>query len=220
MNLSLKNNRSTDVYSLSRGIQSILDSISGVAWIINSKLDIIAIGRSRWETASQVNDGDDDASISSIIGTNLLDQIGGAEVRRVYRDLIARVLDDNEDEIRFSYRCDSPDTRREMMLLISRFRTQGDHGVLFQSLIVDEQQRVPVNLFRFEDIVDFDEMIPDLGHGEVVTMCSFCQMVKEGFGDSTNSEWIDPEDYYRQGGEAEVRISHGVCERCVDRLSK
>ena len=53
----------------------------------------------------------------------------------------------------------------------------------------------------------------------LLAMCSYCQRVA-GSADQEEREWIAAENYYRRGGSSRggssaVRISHGICPRCM-----
>ena len=71
-----------------------------------------------------------------------------------------------------------------------------------------------MSLFEPERIVEMvkaDTSLP------VVNLCGFCQRVAWSAAEP-RPQWVAPETYYRQGGAADVRVSHGVCPECLDRL--
>ena len=46
----------------------------------------------------------------------------------------------------------------------------------------------------------------------MITMCSYCQRVRVA---EAPSHWITVADYLDRGEPAEVRVSHGICPRCL-----
>lgn len=87
-------------------------------------------------------------------------------------------------------------------------------GILFQSIVLDVAMRPQLDIFRFRDV---GAVLGRDRDREIVTLCSWCQKVRLDDGGS-HPEWVLPEEYYQRGGEAGVRISHGICQGCSDSL--
>ena len=85
---------------------------------------------------------------------------------------------------------------------------------------VAEQERPPIELFDFAGIAR-----GGLGQAwPILAMCSYCQAVRYPLAldapDDAPRDWISAEDYYHRGGDARVRLSHGVCPPCFEDLDR
>lgn len=101
-----------------------------------------------------------------------------------------------------------------MRLAITPITRKGvREGLLIQSIVLSEEDRPRVDLFDFTDLERLLASTRDL---PLITMCSYCQQVKDS--DHTANEWVDAEHYYRAGGTSEVRIRHGICPTCFDKV--
>ena len=99
-----------------------------------------------------------------------------------------------------------------MRLSVTPIR-RGNHcqNLLFQSIVLEEHQRPPIDLFDFKEIEKRhvqDLILP------VITMCSYCQKIRRDEVGENN--WIEADRYYALGGTSRVRISHGICSACLD----
>lgn len=81
--------------------------------------------------------------------------------------------------------------------------------VLFQSQVVDETLRPPIDLF---DPTKLMQLMNANGKLPIITMCSICQRVQ-----TNEPVWVEAEEYYQQGGTSKVRVSHGLCPDCARR---
>jgi hypothetical protein len=142
------------------------------------------------------------------IGENLFDIKADEEVLEVQKDLHRRIVEMQRPAITFEYRCDAPDmVRRMRMALRPIINDQRVEAVLYQSIILEQTPRPTMSLFeRFET-------------GDLVTLCSYCHDVAwpPGAADKDRT-WIEPEEFYRRGGPAEVVVSHGMCPECYERV--
>jgi hypothetical protein len=196
--------------------QTILDAMEGVTYVVDQRGVILAAGHSNWNTFSADN-GAPDLDAMSVLGRVLSDSVGGVEVKQSYDVFAHAILSEEQDQITFIYRCDAPEIRREMRLCISPLR----HGsavvaILYQSLIISEQDRPRINLFDPARIAAMTKIPPD---AVIATVCSYCHDVRlrrEAVG--VAEQWVAPEDYYRIGGLSDVWVSHGICPPCHDRL--
>ena len=104
-----------------------------------------------------------------------------------------------------------------MHMSLSQIRNgQAPCAVLYQSIVVSETPRVPMPLFAADTLTGRREK----HSGEqIVKMCSYCQKVGLSLqGSSRELEWVDPLEYYRRGGGAEVSVSHSICKPCFERV--
>ena len=82
-------------------------------------------------------------------------------------------------------------------------------GFLFQSVELDSRQRPAIDLF---DISAIDQRArPDY---PLIIMCSWCQRFH--YPPVTGKDWLEAEAYYAAGGTSKVRISHGICDDCLE----
>ena len=85
-------------------------------------------------------------------------------------------------------------------------------GFLFQSVILGEAHRPPIDLFDFAGPERLRAQTKDL---PIVSMCSYCQKVKDSH--HAAGERLEAEEYYA-GGTSKVQINHGICSRCYDEV--
>lgn len=194
--------------------QGLLNALDGICYVADADGQILEIGEPAWSKSLQrLNAAGHSAA--SFIGRNLFDIMKGAEVRATYRAIHSAVLRETRPHVSFELRCDSPDVRRVLRMSISALREAGSApAVLYQSQVLSAVSRPWMSLFDAARIVD--NVRQDAGLS-IVRVCSFCQRVAPQTQNA--QEWLPAEDYYRLGGPAEVRVSHGVCPRCTGALS-
>lgn len=193
--------------------EALLDAMEGIAYLVDDKGLIQAVGGRRWKSFACENGAEALAEPPAVVRRPILGFVQGDEVRRSYARFLQTLRDGRREAVRFSYRCDAPETRREMRMCISAVRA-GDKltGFLFQSLVLTEESRPPVDLFDPEVIkaeVAAQARLP------IVHMCSYCQRVRSDCSDG-EQEWVTAEAYYGGGGTSRVRISHGICPECIN----
>lgn len=190
--------------------QALLDSMEGVAYVVDRAGLIQACGGINWTTFACNNGGWGIADAASVVGRPLLDFVTGIRVADAYRGYMARLFDGAEPHIRFPFRCDAPDLRREHWMTIRPIAADGAvQGLLFQSVTLGETLRPPLDLF---DLNDVRARLAETQSWPIVTICSYCHDVTHSAAESAG--WLTPEDYYRRGGSSEVRLSHGICPSC------
>ena len=189
----------------------LIDSIDGIAYIVDRGGQIVAYGQSRWNAFAEANDAPELCRSENVIGLPLLDIVHGRSVRDTYRQLMSEILDGRQSGFAFGYRCDSPGIVREMRMSITPVRVQGEvAGVLYQSIVLHTDVRLPLDIFRFRDFS------AALGNDDrpVLALCSYCQRVRAPTKSDQSVEWISAEKYYQSGGSSDVRITHGICNDC------
>ena len=205
--------------TISDSTRTIIDAMDGIAFLVDESGVILDVGRRNWRRFAEGNNGFDIADPDSIIGRPILDYVGGLDVQGSISALIEEASGpDRPEPIVFSYRCDSPETRRLMRMAITAFPfVEGRQAILFQSTILDEQARPPVPLLEAHRL----SARLGLGDGEAsVLMCSYCHAVKWETRTDGSEIWVTPEDYYRRGGAVDVGVSHGICPDCMDRIRR
>ena len=190
-----------------------LSPFDGICYTTDLAGVIQAVGFPNWDKFSRDNSAPDLAA-SSVIGRNILDFVNGDEVKQQLAKFMDEIASGKRARWIVPYRCDSPDRTRKMRLSITAIQDDGKttDGLLFQSILLAEAGRPAIGLFDFEARQQMwaNESLP------ILAMCSYCQMVKDA--DHSKDEWVAAEAYYAMGGTSEVRLSHGICPPCLERM--
>lgn len=189
--------------------ERLLESIEGVAYFVDGAGVIQAAGGTQWRRFAIDNGCPSLADPTSAVGLSICEFTRGQDVRETYRRHMQQVVG-NGKGVSFIYSCDAPEVRRELRMAITPVGDpeSGVAGALYQSLALSERDRPPVSLF---DPAAYLETLKEEADRPIVRMCSFCHDVEVGEG-----RWVQAEDYYREGGAAEVRVSHGMCPGCFE----
>ena len=199
---------SADRISRSARVEDWLNALDGVAYLVAPDGTIVGVGREDWiEFAHRV--GFDHPAPDEVVGRNLFDMIASPEVRGAFAAVHQRVATLAKRALSYDYRCDAPDLERFMKMSVSALTAQGRLlGVLYQSTLLSARDRVPLEFLSDAGAALEEARVSDL---PFVTICQFCADVTMKAWDG---EWVTPTDYYRHGGPAEVRLSHGICPTC------
>ena len=192
-----------------------LDAMDGLTFATDRNGIIRDIGATNWN-AFAVQNGAPEIAAEAILGSSLFDFIGGTQVQDQLRRVMERIaLDPNWSWV-LPIRCDSPDRKRKIRQdLRPIFSDDVCTGFIFQSVEQYSQQRPPIGLFDFKRL---RELAKDDNHLPTVMMCSWCQRVQSPT--VREDQWVSAEDYYAGGGKSEVRISHAICEECLEGMLK
>lgn len=194
-------------------IDSLLDGMAGVVYLTDADGRIINLGRHNWNAFARANNGHSLIDGETVLGRSVFDCVAGKEVRACYQRCFAAILDERLEFIRVMSRCDTPAARRRLWITMRpvQFRRRVG-GLLVQALVVSEELRPPVDLFDCAALGVAAASRPVL---PMLTMCSCCQNVRFPPGSAECAgEWITAEDYYRNGGDTAVHVSHGLCPDC------
>lgn len=138
---------------------------------------------------------------SSVINTSLFAYISDESTRHLYEILIARIRKDNIT-FGFQFRCDAPDRRRFMEMLIFPLNNS---EIGFRSCILKEVPREYVALL-------------DAGgtrSGELLKMCSWCKKIE-----LDHSIWVEVEEAVESLELFNLvklpYLTHGMCPSCHD----
>ena len=198
------------------GPQALLDAIDGVAYVVDRRGIIRAIGTQSWERFATEN-GSPELTADRVIGTSLFAGMTGTAVRDVCQRLHALVCLRRREMITYEYRCDAPDTERRMRMSIRPVAgRRGAIMALYQSQLLDETPRLPSGL----PSMDPRRVAAHAGLGaDPLVICSFCRDIAWPIGvPEADASWIGIADYYRRGGSSDVAVSHGICPGCVERM--
>lgn len=172
-----------------------------LVYVIDGQDRIVALNEAYVADAGGAVDeaGQGDAVRDALLGQVLWQVLPG--VAEWYGPLVGRVRDDQR-EICFPFRCDTPDLRRLMRMRIS---PDPMGAVAFESALVAVQSRPRVAIFD----------APVAGADAIVTMCSWCKRVEAG------ATWVEVEEALERLGEALwlPSVSHGICPRCLGELT-
>lgn len=193
----------------------VLDAIQDIAYLVDADGTIVDIGEHSWSGFADRNRGKSIVGRATVVGRSMFDFVSGAAVTNAYRQYMAALKTGDVDAVSFDYRCDAPQTKREMRMTITPVRHDGStEGYLFQSVLLYERARPAIALFDTEWIAKIGEADTNL---PMIGQCSYCHNVRMPSTDCDDSEqWIEAEDYYRLGGPGEVQISHGICPTCEE----
>jgi hypothetical protein len=159
------------------------------------------ICRAESENADLVagDDGDFAApyTSNSIVGHNLFQYIDGPEISHLYKELTKQVLTTGH-AINFAYRCDSPTTRREMTMRLSRDAEM----VRYESALIRETVR------------ERETPRPTPNAETFVAICSFCHNYRFPV---TSKAWKELEGLLMEKElPEEFKFTHGVCGACYE----
>lgn len=197
------------------GVEHLIDGMEGIVYMTAADGTILSIGRQNWNRFARDNDGHGLVDGNGVVGRNMFDFISGSDVRETYSKFFAAIVGGRAQRARLYSRCDSPAVKRELWIAITPIRNGSSvERLLIQSLTLSETVRPPIDLFDFKAMLEKtrkEKALPILG------MCSYCQHIRYPCGSTDeDGHWIEAEDYYRRGGDADVRISHGICPSCFD----
>lgn len=111
--------------------RDILESLDGVALLLDADLRIAALGRRNWDRFWRENGGAADAP--EVLGTDVTDHFAAGTVRAAFRVALHELLAGNRPPICLPFRCDSPTIRRDMQLSVTRC---GRRHLLYHALQV------------------------------------------------------------------------------------
>jgi hypothetical protein len=188
-----------------------LDVMDGLTFETDRNGIIRGIGATNWNAFAFQN-GAPEITAEAVLNCCLFDFIAGTQVQDQLRHVMDRIALDPNWSLVLPFRCDSPDRKRNICQYLRPIFS--DHvctGYIFQSIEQHSQQRPPIGLYDFKKS---RKLAKDDNHLPVVTMCSWCQRVQSL--PALEDQWITAENYYAAGGQSEVRISHAICDDCLE----
>ena len=187
----------------------LLEAMDGVVLVLDPDLVVRHVGWRNWHSFWNKNGG---AESFEVVGRDIAAFFSPGEVRATYRKIFSEVATRKRGHFLLDYRCDSPTLKRSMRLSVTPIDSGSElKGLLYQSTLLSLEQRPPISLF---------ESLPDGAEATVIIrICSICAKVHWPLAnDGSNEEWIEPQDYYRRGGDERVLLSHGFCPTCFETL--
>jgi hypothetical protein len=185
-----------------------LNALDGISYIVSRDGAIDAIGAARWNDFACEN-GAPELVDKCVIGRNLFDFVSGADVQSHIRRVLSELSTRRRPVCVLPLRCDGPAQLRNLRQSITPiFEANECRRFLFQSVELHSRQRPPIDLYDFKARVTQDLSLP------LIVMCSWCLRVQSA--EARARRWITAEKYYAAGGQSQVRISHGICNACVE----
>lgn len=141
----------------------------------------------------------------SVLFRSLYDFIIDARTRNLYRIILKNVRESNRP-VELPFRCDSPDKRRFMKLLI---QPQPERTISFHSELIREEVREPLKWLKNDGRGAYGVY----GRAQPVMMCSMCKQIK-----ISRDEWSPPETAISSmeifSTDAPHKVLHSVCPAC------
>lgn len=192
--------------------QGLLEALDGVAWLTDREGIIDAVGVAGWTDFAEAAEAAAPAP-QDILGRSLFSFMLGPDIQDHYRKLHEAAWS-GQRRIAITIRCDAPDMQRRIRLAMTPLMRSGDVvGVLYQCQILSERARPPIRFLSPQAAVE--ALIAD--KAPILNICSFCANV--AMPEVMGGAWLAAEEYYRQGGQSDVRLSHGICPSCAETAS-
>ncbi|MEW5903093.1 MAG: hypothetical protein AB1722_01935 [Pseudomonadota bacterium] len=166
-------------------------------YLLDSENLIVSVG-GEWDEFARANDASG-LSGTAVIGRPLLDFISG----KVTRGYVLKLLDHvstHGQPIELDYRCDSPETRRFLRMIIMPL---AGGGVRFRHRLLREEARaLPVHFHRAAERVRDSHV-----------RCSMCNHIRVA-GCWGEAEALLPLHELRKG----VAVIYGLCQTCMQKI--
>lgn len=189
----------------------VLAALDGVAYAVDGEGRIVAYSTGAWRKACLDGNASELAESDRVIGRPLTAFVTEGEVRAVVERQLAAVLAGHGPVV-YHFRCDAPDVRREMrMSILALGHPARPRGALYHSVVLHEAVRPPLDIYDHKAL---EQRFAERNTIPIVTMCAYCQRVRA----EDSAPFVDAEDYYRSGGDSDVRVSHGVCADCAEAM--
>ena len=190
-----------------------LNAMDGLAFEIDCSGSILAIGENNWNSFASEN-GAPELNADAVIGSNLFSHIEGAQVRDQIRQILERISHHPHWAWVLPFRCDAPDRHRNIcQTLRPVFKGNVCTGFIFHSHYQYSWKRPAIGLYDFKRLQRLARENHDLPS---LIMCSWCQRIQPSEADG--GSWISTETYIAWGGPSDVRLSHGICEECLETI--
>ena len=163
------------------------------------KGDIILSVSQNWELFARDNGWDNEPCPENVVGHLLWDFIHDSETRHLYKEMFRKVRAGKLIGP-IPFRCDSPQERRFLKLVLSPLP---DGQIEITSAITRIERREPIKLL--------DKDIPR--SNDLIRICSMCKKI------STNhNKWVEIEEGLRLlkpfEDEELPKLTHGLCHHC------
>lgn len=114
-------------------VQEMLESLDGIALILDPQRRVVAGGWGNWERFWSANGGNGPAP--QVLGQDLTQAIAGDMLRSAFRAAMTAVALGERPALRLDFRCDAPRLRRDVRLTVARC---GTRHLLYHSIVLAE----------------------------------------------------------------------------------
>ena len=167
-------------------------------YCIDNRGIIVSVSRN-WESFARANAWGSELSPENVVGHLLWDFIQDFETRLLYKEVFRRVRA-GRPVGPIPFRCDSPQERRFLKLLLSPLP---DGQIEITSTIVKTERRDPIRLL--------DEDMPR--SSDLIRICSICKKIS-----TSRNKWVEIEEGLAQLRPFEAgempKLTHGLCPDC------
>ena len=166
-----------------------------IQYTLNDADEIVEVNDD-WDVFATAN-GAPHLAAGQVLGRSLWDFVTDDTTRLLYRDVLARVRRDRA--VRFTFRCDAPDCRRQLEMEVSA-APRG--GATFCVRTVAEETRPPQALL-------------DPAHprsGQLLRACGWCKKVDLGGRWAEVEQAVDVLGLFHHA--ALPQVTHGICDDC------
>lgn len=185
---------------------TVLEAIEDVTYAVDTEGTIVYVNAGPWDAFAREN-GAPALSHDHVVGRRLEEFLSGKATVGASRATLASLATGAQRRHTYRYRCDAPGMEREMRMTVSRLDGPGGFaGVLFHSVLLRQAPRPSMELLMRPH---FDPALP------LVTVCSYCKRFQYPPG---GDAWLEAQAYLDAGGQAPVRLSHGICPRCMETI--
>ncbi len=160
---------------------------------LDEKLVIVSIGGT-WQVFAEANDGAE-LDADKVCGRSLWEFVEGETTRKWLNTIFQKVRSSGQG-ILIPYRCDSPELKRHMRMLVKPAAMDG-HLILQHEIMHVEARSTPMH-FCFEP----------KEHPDQHQRCSSCGRLK---GDD---RWFEPTASFGGAHRFSVSVSYSICEDC------
>lgn len=166
------------------------------------KTDTIIEAGGTWNDMAEQN-GAAQLSVSNVLGTRLYDHVSGEATRMFVWTMLdaVRLL---KRPVLKSYRCDSPNCRRYMQMII---KPDSGGGLDLEHTVLSVKPLAQTQLFTTAPQSQLSSAT------RVLVRCSSCNSVRTA-GRWQEVETIDTTPF--QNSDGAIRVVYGVCERCQE----
>ena len=165
---------------------------------VDSTDTIIGVG-DNWHTFANANAWTSDLPPEAVVGHTLWEFIQNPETQHVYQELFRRARAGTRSRP-IPFRCDSPDERRFLELLID---AKPDGTIEITSTIIRKEPRSTMRLLAADTPRSTD----------FISICSMCKKIEV-----SPKEWTDIEEGIAQlkpfDAEEMPQLTHGLCPPC------
>ncbi len=174
-----------------------------IVYVVDADNRIVSVNEA-WDDFAAENNGIS-VLAERVIGRNLFEFITDPSTQHIYRQMLARIR--GGIDLRFSYRCDSPDCRRLMEMQVRGSDAQG--GVEFRSITLEAHSREPLHLPQADGGTEAE---PET----LQRACGWCNRLE------VDGVWMEIEDAVTRLRMMERHtapmVTHGMCADCLAKM--